>query len=63
MSDEQMEVGKDAKPTRRAMVSRTLIGLGAGMLLQPKGGVAQDTKNTDKKKKKKKKSNQDDKKM
>jgi hypothetical protein len=44
------EIEKTA--SRRAVVKGSLIALGAGLLLQAKGGFAQDTEKKDDKKKK-----------
>ncbi|HTP89152.1 MAG TPA: hypothetical protein VMJ34_19510 [Bryobacteraceae bacterium] len=55
MSDQPPEEILNKRPSRRAIMRGTLIGLGAALLVQPQGGSAQDTpKKEDSKKGKKK---------
>ena len=64
MDEKQLNMNENAKPSRRTVVKGSLIALGAAMLLQPKGGVAQDAPKDDdgKKKKGKKKKSEEPKK-
>lgn len=65
MEEKTMQPIEEKKLSRRSVVRGTLIGLGAAMLVQAKGGVAQDDQKKEeggKKKGKKKKKSDDDKK-
>ena len=64
MEEKPLQLIEEKKLSRRAVVKGTLIGLGAAMLVQAKGGVAQDEPKKDeeggKKKKGKKKKSEDE---
>jgi hypothetical protein len=58
-TQEPLDVLPDAQSSRRALLKGLLVGLGAGMLVQPRGGVTglafgQDAPKKEEKKKKKK---------